>query len=279
MGDLHGVHDMPADLYHAHPALSSSGARKLLPPSCPAKFHYERTNPIEPTSEMRFGTVVHSILLGDESDLAVIDVKTWQSAVAKAAKEEAELAGKIPVKRADHEVAKAIVSVIRADPLAGPLLRGGVAERSLFWTDEETGVHLRARPDYLKLQRRRPLVIDLKTSGSAEPFEFGRSIDDYSYHLQAAFYLDGVHALGLAENPSFVFVVVEKTPPYIVTVGHLDAVSLEAGRFYARKAIRLYAACMAKNDWPEYGRNPGESRGLAVLSLPPWAQNEYFRES
>ena len=31
---LHGVVDMTADAYHRHEALSSSGARKLLPPSC-----------------------------------------------------------------------------------------------------------------------------------------------------------------------------------------------------------------------------------------------------
>ncbi|WP_427422690.1 PD-(D/E)XK nuclease-like domain-containing protein [Lysinibacillus fusiformis] len=274
-----GVFEISADEYHGDAALSSSGARRLLAPSCPAKFHYERTNPIEPTSEMQFGTVVHSILLGGEDDLAVIDVKTWQSAAAKAAKEEAELAGKIPVKLADYQVAKAMVSVIRSHPLAGPLFRGGQAEQSLFWTDKETGVDLRARPDQMKLNRRRPLVVDLKTSGSAEPFEFGRSIDDYNYHIQQDFYLAGIRALDLAKEVDFVFVVVEKKPPYLITVGQLDAVSAEAGHFYARKAIRLYADCVAHNDWPEYGRNPGEPRGLAVLSLPPWAQNEYFRES
>lgn len=272
--------DMPAELYHADSALSSSGARKLLPPSCPAKFRYEQSNPFEPTADMQFGTVTHSILLGDESDLKVIDVKTWQSGVAKAAKEEAELAGKLPVKRADYEDAKAIASVIRAHPIAGPLFRGsGKSEQSLFWKDPETGVQRRARLDRLRLTSRRPVVVDLKTAGSAEPFEFGRSIDKYGYAMQADWYLDAVRTLGLAEDPGFAFVVVEKTPPYLVNVGYLDTVSLEAGRFYNRKAIRLYADCVAKNDWPGYGRLPGEPEGLAVLSLPPWALNEYFRES
>lgn len=269
-----GVYDdMPADVYHAHSALSSSGARKLLPPSCPAQFHYDRSNPIEPTADMQFGTVTHTLLLGNGADLKVLDYKTWNSGEAKAAKEEAEAAGKLPVKRRDYEVAQAIVSVIRSHPLARHQFTGGQAEQSLFWTDEETGVQLRARPDYLKLNRRRPLVVDLKTSSSAEPGEFGRSIDKYGYARQAAWYLDGVRALGLADNPEFLFVVVEKSPPYIVTVGHLDAVSLEAGRFYNRKAIRKYAECVANNHWPGY------EEGLAVLSLPPWAQNEYFRES
>jgi hypothetical protein len=44
-----GVYDIAEDHYHADPvpggSLSNSGAKKLLPPSCPAKFAYEREHP------------------------------------------------------------------------------------------------------------------------------------------------------------------------------------------------------------------------------------------
>lgn len=273
-----GIHDIPADVYHAHPALSSSGARKLLPPSCPAKFHYERSNPFEPTDAMRFGTLVHSILLGDESDLAVLPYKTWQSAESKAAKEAAELAGKLPVKVGDYETAKAIAAVVRTDPRVRKykLFDDGKAEQSLFWNDTETGEMLRARPDHLQLERRRPLIVDLKTAESGEPDEFGRSVEKYGYARQAPWYIDAVTALDLAEAPAFVFVIVEKTPPYLVTVAQLDPQSMEAGRFYNRRAIRLFAECKAKNEWPGYSHG---ADGIATISLPPWAINEYYRES
>src|SRR5258708_26204894 len=41
-----GVYGIPADAYHADPieggSLSSSGARRLLPPGCPALFRQDR---------------------------------------------------------------------------------------------------------------------------------------------------------------------------------------------------------------------------------------------
>lgn len=270
-----GVYDLPAELYHAHSALSSSGARKLLPPSCPAIFHWERSNPFEPTPEMQFGTLTHALLLGDESSIAVLPYKTWQSGEAKAAREEAELAGKLPVKQADYQTAKVIVSVIRSHPLVAKLklFEGGKAEQSLFWTDPETGEMLRARPDQLKLDSGRPVIVDLKTSISAEPFEFGRSIDKYGYDRQAPFYIDGARALDLADNPAFIFVVVEKNPPYVVTVAQPDALTIEAGRYYNRKAIRLFAKCKAEKHWPGYADD------IATVSLPGWAINRYFEES
>ena len=54
-----GVYDIPAEDYHRDPvpggSLSSTGARKLLPPSCPAKFRYEQDNPPTPTAALDFG--------------------------------------------------------------------------------------------------------------------------------------------------------------------------------------------------------------------------------
>jgi hypothetical protein len=47
-----GIYEMSADEYHARPELSSSGARKLLPPHTPAQFAYERRHPQAPTDEM-----------------------------------------------------------------------------------------------------------------------------------------------------------------------------------------------------------------------------------
>ena len=49
------IFDMPEVEYHRHPALSSTGARRLLRPSCPALFDWERKHPRPPTKAMRLG--------------------------------------------------------------------------------------------------------------------------------------------------------------------------------------------------------------------------------
>lgn len=269
-----GVYDdLAPELYHAHPALSSSGARKLLPPSCPAKFHYERSNPFEPTPEMQFGTVTHTLLLGHGAELAVLDHKTWNSKAAQEAQEKAISEGKLPVKRADWLEAKAMVAAVKNHPIAGRLFTGGKPEQSLFWVDVETSVQLRARLDYLKTDGPRPIIVDLKTAQSAEPYEFGRSIDKYDYNRQGAWYVDGVRALGLGDRPGYTLVIVEKTPPYVVTVAQFDELTLEAGRFYNRRAIRKFAECSASGVWPGYADD------IATVSLPGWALNRYFEES
>ncbi|MBO0827768.1 MAG: hypothetical protein J2P24_08300 [Streptosporangiales bacterium] len=44
-----GVYNLPAAVYHADPvpggSLSQSGAKKLLPPSCPALYRYWADHP------------------------------------------------------------------------------------------------------------------------------------------------------------------------------------------------------------------------------------------
>ncbi|WP_454044387.1 phage recombination protein Bet [Cellulosimicrobium sp. Marseille-Q8652] len=112
---------------------------------------------------------------------------------------------------------------LREHPVASALLNpaSGKAEQSLFWVDQETGVWLRARLDWLpnRVPGRRTIIPDYKTAVSADPWKFRSNAADYGYHMQHAMYLDAVEALGLANPaPAFVFIVQEKTAPYVVTV-------------------------------------------------------------
>ena len=53
------VLDMPEAEYHALDSLSSTGARRLIAPGCPALFDYERRHPRTPTPAMRLGRAAH----------------------------------------------------------------------------------------------------------------------------------------------------------------------------------------------------------------------------
>ena len=55
-----GIYEMTNEEYHSHRyALSSSGARKLLPPSCPAIFRYEQDHPQPPKKVFDIGSAAH----------------------------------------------------------------------------------------------------------------------------------------------------------------------------------------------------------------------------
>lgn len=277
---LHGIVDMTADDYHAHPALSSSGARKLLPPSCPAKFKHERDHGQPPKADFDFGKAAHKRVLGVGEEVVVIDAGDYKTKAAQEARDQAHAEGKVPILPKEDAVIDEMVKALREHPLASALLdpqRGGKPEQSAFWTDPETGIDCRARFDWLPAldNRGRLIVPDYKTARAADLDSIGRSLDDYGYARQAAWYLDAVKALGLAEAAAFVFVVQEKTAPYLVTVTDIDATSLAAGGFYNRRARQVFAECTATGRWPGYVPD-GE---VGTASLPGWALNRYFEES
>lgn len=270
-----GVYDLPDAVYHRDPvpggSLSSSGARRLLAPSCPALFEYERKHGRPPRREFDLGHAAHLLVLGAGPELVVIKAKDYKT---KAAREERDAAygdGKVPVLAAEHEQVQAMAAAIRAHPIASALFHsdGGLPEQSLFWVDEPTGVWRRARPDWLPSQRGgRLLIPDYKTTVSAEPRSLARSMANFGYFQQAAWYLDGIRALGLAEDTAFLFVCQEKTPPHLVTVVELDYDALRIGHEMNRKAIEVYAECTRTGHWPGY------SDDVELISLPPWAARQ-----
>ena len=71
------------------------------------------------------------------------------------------------------------------------------------------------------------------------------------------------------EDPAFVFVVQEVTPPYIVTVCELDPYDVRGGRVLNRQAIETYRACRDADHWPGYAED------VALIELPPWQRKQW----
>lgn len=268
--------DMPVEVYHADPvpgrSLSSSGARKLLPPSCPALFAYERDHPPAPSETFDIGHAAHQLALGVGPEIVVIDADDWRTAAAKEARDAAHAEGKVPVKRDTYAELVAMRDALHAHPIASALLGdGGQAEVSLFWTDEHADIWRRCRLDWKPAPRTgRAIGVDYKTARNADPEKFARAAVDYGYHCQAAWYLDGMAALGLADkDAAFVFICQEKTPPYLVSVVQLDIAAIKIGRSLNRRAINVYAECERTGIWPGYADD------VALVSLPFWYEREY----
>lgn len=275
-GDIKpGLHfDLDEAIYHSHPtSLSVSGAKKLLPPSCPAKFKAALDGGEEHKAVFDQGKVAHTLVLGKGASIAVAPFADWRTAVAREFKQQAYDDGLTPILAVDYAKAKQLADSVLSHPIASALFTGGEAEVSAFWTDPATGVDCRARFDYLPepVKGKRLIVPDLKTALSAHPGEFGRAAAKFHYAMQDAWYSDALKALDLDPDPAFVFVTVEKEPPYIVTVGQLRAEDKRLGRGLNDKARRIYRECMANDHWPAYTA-PNE---IAEISLPHWHHTEY----
>ena len=267
-----GVYDMPEDVYHGDPvpggSLSVSGAKKLLAPSCPARYAYEREHPVY-KDVFDFGSAAHKTVLGVGAEIVVIDAKNWQTNKAKDERDAARAAGKIPVLPHEHEQIQEMAKAIREHPLAAALLdpdRGGHPERSLFWYDAEFGIWRRARLDWMPDPDApgRFVIVDYKSCAGADRASIAKAVANYGYFMQAPWYEDGIISLGLAEDPAFLFIFQEKEPPYLVSVVQLDYDAMRAGRAANRAAMERYRDCTEASKWPGY------SDEIEVISLPPW---------
>lgn len=262
--------------YHSDPtSLSVSGAKLLLPPSCPAKFRWRMDNPQPPKRVFDFGHLAHRLILGEGAKFAVLDpavhglkkdgtIADSPRATAgwKAAETEARANGLIPVSVEDWQTAQAMADKVAAHPVAGPLFTEGQAELSLYHRDPETGIRLRGRLDLLRTDGE---IVDYKTSTTSDPAQLERLFHKYGYHMQAAWYMDLAVALGLSDRGRFLFVAQEKEPPYLVTVAEYDDEALAEGRRLNREAINLYAELVKSGQWPGY------SDDTATIGLPVWA--------
>jgi hypothetical protein len=274
-----GVYELSHAEYHADPvpggSLSSTGARRLLPPSCPAKFDYARRHPEEPKLEFDLGNAAHDAVLGGGPEVVVVDAANWRKKADQEAAADARARGAVPILRDQWTEVLNMRDALMAHPFAGKLFDAGTAEASLFWLDEPSGVTRRARLDWLPETRRGRMIIpDLKTAISANPDDFARQAANFGYHQQGAWYRDGVRALDLAgDDAVFVFVVQEKTPPYVVSVVQLDAAAMRIGAALNRKAIDIYADCDRTGIWPGYVDD------VALASLPRWYEMQHEEDA
>lgn len=263
-----GVYDIPeADYFGASYALSCSGAKLLLPPSCPAKFYW-RMDHQEYKAVWDFGSAAHQMVLGSGPEIVECEFEDWRKKDAQAQQAEARAAGKIPLLTKELARVRAMAAAIQAHPVAGYLFDpyDGMPEQSVFWQDERTGIMRRARLDWLpELRGDRLVIVDFKTCDAADPESIAKSVARYAYHQQHAFYADGIAAV-LGVMPEFVFVFEEKDPPYLINVVQLDPEAVRIGRALNDRAIDIYRACIKSGEWAGY-----EDDEVTEISLPAWA--------
>ena len=257
--------------YHRHLAVSKSGLDQIAKSPLHYWARYLDPNRVwpEPTPAMRLGTAFHT---------HVLELNQWDKQIAIApgdinrrtkegreqwAAFEADAKRKTVITADDAEVVMAMGRSVWRHPAAAMLLHWqGKAETTHMWTDPTTGAECKCRPDWLTNDGN--LIIDLKTTEDASPSGFQRSVANYRYHCQASWYLDGVEAATGHRPDQFIFICVEKKPPYAVAVYAADAEMIQIGAETAARDLARLVECKASNTWPGY------SDQIEPLSLPAW---------
>jgi exodeoxyribonuclease VIII len=263
------IEDLDIEQYHAMSPVSKSQLDTLdLSPAIFFARHRAADRPAPTTKAGQLeGNLAHcAVLEPDEFESRYVvgptvnrNTKVWKEFI------EAH-PNRVAIQHDQYEAAVRQAASVRALPEIGEALASGKAEVSAFWTDEETGVGCRCRPDFVHPVRENTvLLLDLKTFSSAAPSEFRRQVARKRYDVQAAFYSDGYEIASGMEVLGFIFLAVETEYPFAANAFMLDEESLEAGRAKYRKNLRTYAECERANTWPGY------STGIDIIRLPSWA--------
>jgi len=262
---------MDNESYHRHPAVSKSRLDSIArsPLHYWAKHLDPNRWPAEATPAMVIGSAVHtSVLEPDEWDANYAVTPAGINRRTNAGKAEWDVfttaAGtRTVISREDADLVGKITEGVFAHPAAGGLLGlPGKAETSLFWKDAETGLECKCRPDYLLDDG--STIVDLKTTESASPADFMQSIVKFRYHVQAAWYLHGVEQATGKRPEQFVFVCIEKRPPFACAVYVAAPEMVQIGWDTARANLNRLAECMAADAWPGY------SDQVELINLPAW---------
>jgi hypothetical protein len=263
MSEHQPVRDLTFEQYQSAEGVSAS-MLKVIRESSPLHLMWAMKHPEPPTPAQRFGALVHAAILTpdlslyyvkpDKMDFRSKDGKQWQEAHA----DQPIVTGE------EHTSIEGMKASVHRHPTAARLLKNAEFERSLFVTDKQ-GTLRKLRPDMLP--KAGNILPDLKTCESAHPDDFSKSIGNYGYYAQGAYYLDGTQMIG-REFEFFAFIAVEKSPPYACAVYTLDPMAVDFGRRIYGKDLEVYRKCILENHWPAYGD------GAPCISLPPYMQKQ-----
>lgn len=206
-----------------------------------------------------------------------------------------------------YEQAKAMTEVAKQNPLVASLLEGHHEEPFFWTdpdTGVDCKVRL---DSWYRDANGVPVIIDYKTTTDASYKAFSKDVVSYGYYFQSAMYSEGLIQNNLCPrlikgkpkkrwkkdeetgkrkyyteypetivmggtegevmHPRFIFIVQEKSEPYMINVFEMDMDYLTAGHDKFRELIGTYVSCESTGFWPGY---LGPFNEPNILTIPTW---------
>ncbi len=280
-----GVYNISSEEYHGSEGVSRS--QLMLLDKSPYHFWYQCLSGLatkkEATPAMIIGALFHTLLLEPEmfdeeyivkpvlpklpEELRLKDVGRELFEYQKDARERQSLINKVTIENFNSrsegriilsqdqlDLAIKMAELVNKHEIVTTLLDEAKFEQSIFWTDKETGLQFKARPDIWSSK----VVVDLKTTEDASPHRFMSSAYSYGYYLQAGMIYEACQAI---EKPfdMFVILAIEKKEPYVPSVFMMDEAALQFGIDQFQLYKKRLKECLDSDKWPGY---PVQELGL-----------------
>lgn len=253
-------HNIPDNQYRAWDAVNQSSLKDLL--ECGADMVWRKGHPKKTTRDMIQGTAIHTGLFEPElfAERYVWPLKKLNGATKAGKAQKAELekliegTDKIILTFDEYYTAQHARDAIMEHPVASDILASpGHREVCAVWKYGD--VVCKQRMDWMSDDRR--VIVDVKSTVSARRGAFWGQARRLGYHMQAAFYRDGLAELEqiCATEIIYAIIAVEKTGRYAVAVYYFDGETMRRGAELYGEAMATLIECQEPGTWPGYNND------------------------
>lgn len=268
--------------YFDHPAISQSKLKdfKRSPKHYWTKYLDHNRILEEETPAMKFGKAVHMAVFEPErfafeyKVLPSVDKRTKEGKLILKDLEEANPNAIFICREESDQIINIHANLYQKNASKFFLNnQSAVAEHEIFWLDQDTRLECKAKLDlFIPPSEYNPygLVIDLKTTIDAREKSFSKSIHNFGYYNQAAWYCEAVKQFyRLSDHPTFIIIAIEKSAPYECGFYAVDEGMLEMGLLENRRLLNQLAECQKNNAWPGYKDE------IVPIALPHYAMQQF----
>ena len=236
-----------------------------------AYYKWCKENPDDTdTPAFLFGRAYHKLMLEPEDfdkEFIVSPKFDRRTKEGKAAYEQflADAEGKDVIDEETYQKLLDMKEALYATPFVKFLIKGE-HEKSFFWTDEESGIFCKCRPDSFGEVKGQYICVDLKTTKDAETDRFMRDALKFGYDIQAYHYCEGLKA-AYGHDFKFLFIAQEKTQPYLCNVLEADDLFMRSGKELRNSLLKKYKNALETDIWEGY---MSAESGINSLTVPRW---------
>lgn len=233
--------------YQSIDALNYSGIKMIL--KSPLHYKQMREGIQKDSKALRIGTMVHQAVL--EPD--VFKLYKPKPIVDRRTKEGRELMDYFYKTLKEDEVVcdsdEYDFALNLADKISIALEEKGIKFKQTEVTVQAvcgiTGVNLKCCIDAIGED---DVIYDIKTTEDGSPNGFFKTVMSYKYYIQSYLYKM------MNNSNRFVYIAIEKEPPFAVSFYELGEQFDEKARVEVYKAIDIYKECKSKDIWPGYSQ-------------------------
>jgi exodeoxyribonuclease VIII len=237
---------------------------KTLATSTPAHLRQQIDFPQPESDAFRLGRALHCRILTPDrfasayTTMPKVDRRTKEGKEAYA-KALDDAAGREILDEEAMRTVDGMASAVLASSGAAEAL-GIATSRETVMTAEIDGEPCKCRVDAFSMSG---LLLDIKTTTSAAPRAFARSVVDYGYLLQMAFYRAVMIRNGIPLGKT-VIIAVEKAAPFGVAVYEVSESDIDFAFRAVPSLVARYALCQRSGFWYGYPSDP------QPLRMPEW---------